>query len=130
MISISRTRLKETRKRFVAYSEAVPPWCSGRTRQRPVEVSYGRVVPPPSSAAVGEGIPLGGSMCKGCDCWKRFPWRRSQRQYGTPRELAGFMRVALAAGERKTVDFALTRAAAGTIEITAGGMAKSCKISQ
>jgi hypothetical protein len=38
--------------------------------------------------------------------------------------------VALAAGERKTVDFALTRAAAGTIEITAGGMAKSCKISQ
>jgi hypothetical protein len=84
MISISRTRLKETRKRFVAYSEAVPPWCSGRTRQRPVEVSYGRVVPPPSSAAVGEGIPLGGSMCKGCDCWKRFPWWRSQRQYGTP----------------------------------------------
>src|ERR1017187_5278922 len=49
---------------------------------------------------------------------------------GVVRELAGFTRVSLAAGEHKTVDFSLTRAAAGDIGITAGTLKKTCKIGQ
>ena len=63
-----------------------------------------------------------------CGPFRNHTWLAPEP--GSCQTTSGWPRVALAAGERKTVDFALTRAAAGTIEITAGGMAKSCKISQ
>jgi len=49
---------------------------------------------------------------------------------GVVRELQGFERVPLGAGEHKTVEFALTRASAGEIEILVGGLRKSCRITQ
>ena len=42
------------------------------------------------------------------------------------RELQGFRRVSLGAGERKTVEFALTHTGAGAIEIMVGGLKKTC----
>ncbi len=47
---------------------------------------------------------------------------------GVVRELQGFERVPLGAGEHKTVEFALTRASAGEIEVLVGGLRKSCRI--
>jgi len=49
---------------------------------------------------------------------------------GVVRELQGFERVPVGAGEHKTVEFALTRASAGEIEILVGGLRKSCRITQ
>ncbi len=49
---------------------------------------------------------------------------------GVVRELQGFERVPLGAGEHKTVEFALTRASAGEIEILVGGLRKSFRITQ
>ncbi|HLY17044.1 MAG TPA: glycoside hydrolase family 3 C-terminal domain-containing protein, partial [Bryobacteraceae bacterium] len=45
---------------------------------------------------------------------------------GVVRELQGFQRVPLRPGARKTVTFALTRAAAGEIELNVGGLKKTC----
>jgi beta-glucosidase len=42
------------------------------------------------------------------------------------RELQGFRRISLGAGERKTVAFTLTHAGAGQIEVMAGGLKKTC----
>ena len=44
------------------------------------------------------------------------------------RELQGFERVSLNPGERKTVNFVLTRAAAGPVEISVGGLTRICRI--
>jgi len=49
---------------------------------------------------------------------------------GVVRELQGFQRVPLRPGERKTVEFALTRAEAGEIELVAGELSKKCRITQ
>ncbi len=49
---------------------------------------------------------------------------------GVVRELQGFQRVSLAPGEHKAISFNLTRRDAGDIEIMAGGLHKTCKISQ
>ena len=47
---------------------------------------------------------------------------------GVVRELQGFERVALRAGERKTVEFNVTRAVAGEVGISVGGLSRSCRI--
>jgi beta-glucosidase len=47
---------------------------------------------------------------------------------GVVRELKGFERVSLDPGQRKTVSFTLTRAAAGPVEISVGGLTKTCQI--
>lgn len=49
---------------------------------------------------------------------------------GVVRELQGFERVSLSPGERKTVEFSFARADPGEIEITVGGLTKSCRISK
>jgi beta-glucosidase len=47
---------------------------------------------------------------------------------GVVRELQGFERVPLRAGEKKTVEFTLTRAAAGEIGLSVGQLSRSCRI--
>ncbi len=49
---------------------------------------------------------------------------------GVIRELQGFERVALRAGEKKTVQFTVTRAAAGDLGLSVGPLHRSCKIAQ
>jgi hypothetical protein len=46
------------------------------------------------------------------------------------RELEGFERVALRAGEKKTVEFTVTRAAAGEIGLSVGQLNRNCRITQ
>jgi beta-glucosidase len=47
---------------------------------------------------------------------------------GVLRELQGFERVPLRAGEKKTVEFSVTRAAAGEIELSVGNLSRTCRI--
>ena len=47
---------------------------------------------------------------------------------GVVRELQGFERVPLKAGEKKTVRFTLTRAAAGEISLNVGALTKTCQV--
>ena len=47
---------------------------------------------------------------------------------GVVRELQGFERVSLNPGERRTVDFTVTRADPGDIQIAVGGLVKPCHI--
>jgi beta-glucosidase len=49
---------------------------------------------------------------------------------GVVRELEGFERVALRAGEKKTVEFTVTRAAAGEIGLSVGQLNRNCRITQ
>jgi beta-glucosidase len=49
---------------------------------------------------------------------------------GVVRELQGFERVALRAGERKTVEFAIKRTVTGEIGISVGGLSRSCRITE
>jgi beta-glucosidase len=49
---------------------------------------------------------------------------------GVVRELQGFERVMLRAGEKKTVSFTVTRAAAGEIGLSVGQLSRSCRIIQ
>jgi hypothetical protein len=49
---------------------------------------------------------------------------------GVVRELQGFERVALRAGEKKTVEFAVTRAAAGEIGLLVGQLSRNCRITR
>src|ERR1700691_5454258 len=49
---------------------------------------------------------------------------------GVVRELQGFERVPLHAGERKTVEFTVTRATAGESSLSAGGLSRSCRITR
>jgi len=47
---------------------------------------------------------------------------------GVVRELRGFERVPLRAGEKKTVEFTVTRATAGEVGLSLGGLGRSCRI--
>jgi beta-glucosidase len=47
---------------------------------------------------------------------------------GVVRELQGFERVALRAGEKRTVEFTVTRATAGEIGLSVGGLGRNCRI--
>jgi beta-glucosidase len=47
---------------------------------------------------------------------------------GVVRELQGFERVPLRAGEKKTVEFTVTRATAGDLGLSVGGLGRSCRI--
>jgi beta-glucosidase len=49
---------------------------------------------------------------------------------GVVRELQGFERVPLRAGEKKTVSFTVTRATAGEIGLSVGRLSRSCRITQ
>jgi beta-glucosidase len=49
---------------------------------------------------------------------------------GVVRELEGFERVALRAGEKKTVEFTVTRATAGEIALSVGALSRSCRITR
>ena len=49
---------------------------------------------------------------------------------GVVRELQGFERVPLRAGEKKTVEFTVTRAQAGEMGLTVGQLSRSCRITQ
>jgi beta-glucosidase len=49
---------------------------------------------------------------------------------GVVRELQGFERVPLRAGEKKTVTFTVTRAAAGEIGLSVGPLSRGCRITQ
>ena len=49
---------------------------------------------------------------------------------GVVRELAGFERVALRAGGKRSVEFMLTRAAAGEIELSVGKLTHTCRITR
>ncbi|MGO4882099.1 MAG: glycoside hydrolase family 3 C-terminal domain-containing protein [Bryobacteraceae bacterium] len=49
---------------------------------------------------------------------------------GVVRELAAFERVPLRAGEKKTVQFAVTRAAAGDISLAVGQLSRDCRITR
>jgi beta-glucosidase len=49
---------------------------------------------------------------------------------GVVKELQGFDRVLLRAGEKKTVEFTVTRAAAGEIGLSVGQLSRICRITQ
>ena len=49
---------------------------------------------------------------------------------GVVRELQGFERVPLRAGEKKTVNFTVSRAIAGEIGLSVGQLTRNCRITQ